>query len=57
MEKDKTEKGEKVRFWPYNPGYNLLVGYKEGKPSKPKSGGLKELAPDREVKDGKSLNK
>lgn len=57
MKEQKPKPKPATGYWPYNPGYNSLLGYKEGKTYKPKSGGLKEYSPDRTVKDGNSLNK
>lgn len=50
------KKTKEINYWTYRPGFNILVGYKEGT-IKTKSGGIKEVDLDRTVKDGKSLNK
>lgn len=47
---------KKKTDWPYQGGYNHLLGYSEGKP--PIQGeGIKVRHIDRTIKDGKGLNK
>lgn len=53
----KKKKTEEKGFWQHIPGYNWLLGYKEGKTQPPKSGGLRERTIDRNIKDGTGLNK
>lgn len=57
VQKPKPKHEPESGYWPYNPCYNCLLGYKEGKNHFSKSGGIKEYTADREVKDGKTLNK
>lgn len=56
MSKKNKAKSEDKKYWPYRPGFNHLLGYVEGKPVR-KGEGIKEVHFDRNVRDGKGLNK
>lgn len=53
MNKDKKEKTE---YFPHRPGFNVLLGYDEGRVTFPTEG-MAEIYVDRNVKDGSEQSK